>query len=313
MGGLFKSKTTTTKTPYEQNPWEPQQEFLTGGFDRGLSALDKALGVNSGITDFTADMNGQQTTALNTQFDLGMGTAQNIGDRMVNAGGDLASSLGQYAQNAQTMFGTNMGDRAGAIREQGFAMSDNPFIQGQIDAVSRDANQMLDLQSADVNSMASGTGNVNSTRAGVLDALNQQSAADRVADVSSRIRGDAFNMGMGMANDVDARVGAERMAANQAIGDVGRTGFDLMSRGYDTMAGGADDALRAGSAFQAQAQNEITGQQQMSRSEMDLINQYMQIVGGNYGSKGFNTTATKTASPFQQIAGGIAAVAGAVK
>lgn len=313
MGGLFKSKTSTTKTPYEQNPWEPQQDYLKGGFAAGSDALDKALGVNGQITDFTADMNQQQIDALNARYGLGMGTAQDIGGQMVGAGGDLAANLNQYAQNAQTMFGTNMSDRAAAIQSQGFQMAENPYIDGQIAAVARDANQMLDLQSADVNSTATGTGNINSTRAGVLDSLNQQAAADRVGDVSAQLRGNALDRGMALADGVDARVGAERMNANQAIGDVGRTGYDLMTRGYDTMAGGFDGALNAGSAFQAQAQNEITGQQQMSKSEMDLINQYMQIVGGNYGSQGYGTNVTKSASPFQQIVGGVATVAGAMK
>lgn len=310
MGSLFKSKTKVTKAPFESNPWEPQQDYLKKGFETGSSALDNALGQNGQIGNFTAGMNDMQTTAANGLYNTGTGTAQNIGGQMVQAGGDLAGALGQYAQNAQQMFGTSTADRTGMIRDQGMQMADNPFIQGQIDAVARDANQMLSLQSADVNSTASGTGNINSTRAGVLDSLNQNAAADRVASVSSQIRGNAFDQGMGLANDVDGRVAMERMQANQALGDVGRTGYDLMARGWDTQRSGYNDALGAGSVFQQQEQNEINGQRERSRSEMDLIQQYMGIVGGNFGQNGYQSQVTQTPSIFQQLVGGAATVAG---
>lgn len=313
MGSLFKSKTKVTQAPFESNPWEPQQDYLKGGFSKAETALDKALGMNGGITDYTADLNDMQTTAVNGLFNTGTGTAQNIGGQMVAAGGDLAGALGQYAQNAQQMFGTSTADRTGMIRDQGMQMAENPYIQGQIDAVARDANQMLSLQSADVNANASGTGNINSTRAGVLDSLNQNAAADRVAAVSSQLRGDAFSQGMGLANDVDARVASERLAANNALGDVGKTGYDLMTQGWDTQRSGFSDALGAGSVFQQQAQNEINGQREMSQSDLDLIQKYMGIVGGNFGQSGFQSQVTQSPSIFQQLVGGATAAAGLKK
>lgn len=310
MGSLFRPRTRVTQQPFESNPWEPQQQYLTQGFSQAQTALDNALASNGQIGDYTADMNGMQTTAANNLYNFGTGTAQNVGGGMIQDGGNLSGSLGQYANNASNMFGANMGDRAGAIRDQGFQMADNPYIQGQIDAVARDANQMLDLQSADVNSTASGTGNINSTRAGVLDSLNQNAAADRVASVSAQIRGNAFDQGMGLANEVDGRVSGERMYANNALGDVGRTGYDLMASGMNAQEGGLSTALNAGSVFQQQAQNEIQGQRDMTQADMNLINQYMGIVGGNFGSQGFQTNVSQSPSIFQQLVGGATAVAG---
>ena len=313
MGKFFKPSTTTTKQPFETDPWKPQQGSLKAGFQAGEDALNKGLDNNAGITDYTADLNGQQTAAANGMFNTGMGTGQSVGGQMVQTGQDLAGNLNNYASNAQQMFGASTADRTAMVRDQGIAMADNPFIQGQIDAVSRDANQMLDLQSADVNSGASGTGNINSTRAGVLDSLNQQAAADRVATSSAQIRGAAFDNGMGLANDVDSRVSGERMRANDAIGAVGAQGFDLMRGGYDQMSQGYGDALSGGSVFQQQAQNEINGQREMSQADMDLVSKYMQTVGGNYGQSGFTTSTQQAASPFQQVVGGVATIAGLAK
>lgn len=313
MGSLFKSRTQTTQAPFESNPWGPQQQYLTQGFSQAQTALDNSLAQNGQITDYTADLNGMQTASAQGLYGVGSGTAQQVGGQMMGAGGDLSQSLGQYAQNANQMFGTNMADRAGAVRDQGFQMADNPYIQGQIDSVARDANQMLSLQSADVNSTASGTGNINSTRAGVLDSLNQNAAADRVASVSSQLRGDAFDRGMGLANDMDARVASERMYANDALGQAGRSGYDLMQGGLDAQRTGFSDALGAGSVFQQQNQNEIDGQRTRSQAELDLVQRYMGIVGGNFGSQGFQSQVTQSPSIFQQLVGGATAIAGLKK
>src|SRR3546814_1157695 len=78
--------------------------------------------------------------------------------------------------------------------------ADNPHVQGMIDANSRDVVRNLNEETLPgIDRQATATGGINSSRAGVAAGIAQRGAEDRIADISSTIRGDAYNRGLSLA------------------------------------------------------------------------------------------------------------------
>lgn len=299
MGSFFKSKTKTTENPFETNPWEPQQDYLKSGFNQGQQALDKALGTNTSMTP-------EQSQALRAMMAKGNGAVQGVSDAAIQAGQQGVGALGQFQQNAQQNYGMATADATGKIIGNAQQYADNPYMQGQIDAALGDVNKAFQRDQAGINAAASGSGNINSTRAGALEARALDDAMDRGAALSSGMRGDAYNMGLGMSQQENQRQVAQGMQANGQIGQGAGMALDFANTGYQMGQTGFKDAFGAASGFQNEA---IRAQ----GADMDLIQRYMQIVGGSYGNNGYTSQTTQSASPFQQLVGGAATIAGAAK
>jgi len=106
--------------------------------------------------------------------------------------------------------------------------------------------------------------------------------------------------------------GLEALMGNNAQRvQLGGLGQDLINSGFGLTFGGNASALDAATRFQQQQQNEIDGRLNFNRQGLDLVAQYLGAIGGNYGSNGFQSTTSKSASPFQQIVGGASSLIGA--
>ncbi len=310
MGSLFKSKTKTHNTPYEQNPWKPQEDYLKYGFGQAQDALTAAQKGFGQIGDFTADMTQGQMDAISGITQQGMGASQDVASMFGQAGQGLFGNLAAYGKNANDLYAQAGVDPTQSIIENAQAYADNPYVQGQIDSALGDVRKAFDGTVGDINGSATGSGNINSTRAGVLESMALDDAMDRSADISSGIRSAAYENGLNRAMSEHQQSWQNQLAANGLLGSSGMQGVGLMGQGLATGLQGFNDALSAQGMLQSQAQNEITGSIQQAMTPQDLIAQYMQTIGGSYGAHGFGTQVTQSASPFQQIMGGAATIAG---
>lgn len=310
MGKLFKSKTQTTQQPFESNPWKPQQPFLEKGLSAGGAALDKALATNGSISDFTADMTPEQIAALRAGGAFSM-DAGNSGRNLMSLGMGAAGSLSDYTTNSANLVRDAGADRTDTILNNASRFADNPALQGQIDAALGDVRKAFDRNVGDINSGASATGNINSTRAGTLEAYAQDDAMDRAAAISSGMRGDAWNRGVELASGNLSDQFSQALGANSQLGQAAGMGVDTAGAGYNLGAGAFGDAYGMSSEFQKQAQAEIDGLRAKGMSDLDIVNQYMATVGGNFGSQGFQTSVQQKPSVFQQLVGGASSLLGA--
>ena len=313
MGNFFSSKvkTKSTKAPFESSPWAAQQPYLTSGFSGAKTALDDALASNQGITDFTADMTPDQYADLQRMRNAS-DAANGVSSTAINTGLGLLSGFGQAQGNNTALWDQATSDPTDKIISNAGKFADNPYLQGQIDAAISDVNRGLQLEKGNINTAATGTGNVNSTRAGTLDAYATKDAADRAAQIATGMRSDAYKTGLGQAgSDYWSGLGTA-IGVNDSISNLANTGMGLAMDGYGIGMQGASDALAASTMVQQQSQAEIEGKIAQSQRPMDLYQQYLQMIGGNYGSQGFQTQVSQkqTASPFQQVVGGAMALGG---
>ncbi len=362
MGNLFKSKTIKTKNPFETNPWKAQQSYLTKGFSSAGTALDEALAYNqsNSVPDWTANLTNEQQGLLNSTMSAGQGI-QGASGQITNTGANLASGGNQYLANANRLASTAGSFDGGGIagynnsaqalltkagqNQTGNIIADagqyanNPYLQQNIDAALNDVSKTLATDIGGINQAAAGSGNINSTRAGVMEAQARDNAANTAANLSSSMRMNAYNTGLGMAQSENARqisdslsaneavasgigfgLGANQqnfnqsLAANEQLGNAANLGTNMASAGYQLGQAGRAESQSAADRFQAQNQAEITGL--LSRNDynqqntLNLIQQYMAAIGGNYGSSGYTTTTHQNASPLQQIAGMASSAAG---
>ena len=168
------------------------------------------------------------------------------------------------------------------------------------------------MERGDINAAATGTGNINSTRAGALEARALDDAMDRSAQISSGIRANAYESGLDRSMATDAQSTAERLQGASLLGQSGTTGLDTVLRGLDTKTSGLNTALGASGILQGQDQAEIEGQLQKLGLPMDFLSKYMTLVGGNYGSQGYQSSVSQKASPFQTLLGAATSIAGAL-
>lgn len=345
------------------------------------SAYDGAVDNAAGVFDLASRQAGgidAVKRAFGDTYDASAGAL-----RSAHAAQGHQDGINEAARNVANVAGRDMTRQT--IKNAG-RYADNPHLQGQIDATLRDVQRGLGQDLNSINSAAVGTGNMNSTRAGVVEGMARRDAMDRAADISSQMRGAAYDRGLGLAAAQGSEKFQQRLAAQDALGSaqqselasnqgvlraigamgVGAGGLAAANDQYGRAAASLNDAnsgflsalgqrlsgtgsaaginaqygsmanslgaqgqaaLLAGRGQlnemqdraygaaqreQLQRQAEIDGR--LSQSEylrtapLDLIGQYMGVIGGNYG--GITTSRTPGASPLQQIGGTAATFAG---
>ena len=217
--------------------------------------------------DFYAGPNDNQIAANNALYKFGMG---NLG-----LGQNLMNQAGGFANNANSLFGqySGMVNRPDMMSQAtDYAMDNmNPIVQ----AMMRDSTRQLNEQTLPgINKMASGSGNVNSSRAGVADALANRAYDDRMADVRSDVFNSLRNASLNQSNtqfnqSMNALSGAN--AANNTLGNAFTTGTNLATAGGNM-------ALGAGTNQQGYDQAGL----EADRAQFDYLNNYDYNRGKDY-------------------------------
>jgi hypothetical protein len=214
---------------------------------------------------------------------------------MVNTGA-------QYGTNAANLFNQYSQDPTQAIMSNASQFSNNPYIDGMIDASSRDVTRKLyENQLPTLAKAAAGSGNTNSTRAGVENAIAMRGAGDRLADVSNSIRGQFFGKGMDMAQSQYNQNLSNSLNANRQLGDSFSSGFRGLTDTQNMAGGLSQMGVNAGNTLQGQDQRVLDAEMAKFAEQrgvpLDIMKQYMGIVGGNYGQTS-TSTAPKTGGGF---------------
>lgn len=233
------------------------QDMYKGGTDALNSALD--AGYYGGPT--YAGMNDMQTNAMNNMY--GFGT-----DRM-NASNNMMNATGGFCQNYADLYNQAGQDRMATARQ--FALDNS---QPLVDRALRDSTRNLQENTlTSIGMGASGTGNTNSSRAGVAQAIAGRDYMDRAADVTAGINDDLMNRSLTEQNNAFRNM----MAANQGMGGA-----------YSTAFGQGMDAMKmqgaAGDVQQKDQQNQYDAAKGQFEGERDFaMDQYNKYNAGILG------------------------------
>lgn len=230
---------------------------MTGNIDRVEGDFDTMYETGPYTGDMFAPANDRM---MNTNDQM-----YNFGQDQFATGNRLMNENAGFGQNNRDLYGnfTDLANRGTAMFDAN--QSANPMADAAayaqsnmspiVKAMMRDDRRALEEQTLPgINMNASGTGNVNSSRAGMADAIAQRGFDDRRADVSTdvfnslrdaKLAEDArkFNRGLDSISAAGSQFG-NAATANRAIGDVYRTGSDAAATGLNTSFGAGTNNRR---------------------------------------------------------------------
>jgi len=318
--GLFSGSTkTTTNEKFDTGPSSFQRPYLDQSFGAAQDLYNTQKGSAYYKGDTYAGMSDEAKKALSGLRDFASGTGMNTSTTLSNIGTSLAGNAGRasgYIDKYAEMAGQ---DPQQATLAAAGRYADNPFINGQIDANSRDVTRNLreDIL-PNIDRAASAGGNLNSSRAGIASGIAQRGAADRISDISASIRGDAWSQGLDRAQrDRETQMSAMRGAAD-AYTNLGQVGMDAMQRGAETGYGAYDRINASGMLEQGDRQGYLDQDFQKwqgnDQRQWDLLNRYQSIVGGNQwgqsGTSSGTSVSKQTGGLLGQIVGAASTAAG---
>ena len=245
---------------------------------------------------YYAGVNPMQTIANNGMYNFGMantGTGQNLMNQSDSFGSNSVDLYNQFQ---------GMANRPDMMADASQYATDNmnPIVQ----AMMRDDTRRLNEQTLPgINMAASGSGNTNSSRAGVADALANRAYDDRFADVST----DVYN------SLRDARLAQGNTEFNQTTSALSNAGNanNMMANNFNTglnmASGGFNTALGAGNNQNAFDQGQIDA----DRGQFDYTTGYNYNLGKDYLN---SLAANKTEGSYAQnpISPGASALSGAM-
>ena len=192
-----------------------------------MGAGSEMMGQNSG---FGANANNLYSSAVNNsgniqgyagQFNDIYGQQQGVASNQGNIAGQIQGTAGNFNNLANQQSGltdrfTGLADQAQNTDYLGNA---NAYAQANsqplVDAALRDDRRTLQENTlTDIDMSASGSGNMNSSRAGIAEAVANRAFNDRAADVRAQVQSD-------LRQDSLAQQNAQFGQANAALGNAG--------------------------------------------------------------------------------------------
>lgn len=303
MGGLF-GGSTKTKTSETANtgPSQFQQPYLQTAFDGAQSNYTAQTGTPWYTGELYAGLSDQGKADLQTTRDYA--TSQGLGT--ANQLSSLGTSLlGNYDKaNAAIDNYTSLanGDATASNIAAAGQYANNPYLASQIDAANRDVTRELNEQTLPgIDRQASGTGNINSSRAGVAAGIAQRGAEDRMADTAATMRGNAYSQGLSLAQQ-------DRSTQLSALGNIIGDYASMAGQGASALSAGAQvgtNALNTLNSADATEQADRQGQDSAAYQAWDgndtrasdILSRYYSIIGANpWGSSSTSSGTSSTSS-----------------
>lgn len=310
-GSYASAKQASKGSKSTTEPWSGQQPYLLDSFSRAKDAVDGALAQGTYSGQRVADLNPYQTSSANFIADFANRYGAPAAQALVSTGGNFLGYGSQFGSNASDIFTKSSQDPTSAILSAASQYANNPYVDGLIDSTNRDVQRDLnENQLPSLARMASGSGNTNSTRAGVESAILQRGAADRMADTASKIRSQFFGQGLGMAQDQYNQNLQNMLQSNNQLLQAFQQGGNTILQGQQAAGNVFDQSQAAGGLFRGYDQSVLDANQQAFAESrdipLDLIGRYQSIIGGNYG--GTTTSSGPATSPWASaLQGGLGA------
>lgn len=310
------SQTQTSSQQSTTNPWAPQQPYLTQAFNGASGALSQAQGTAKIPTDFTAQYSPDQVSAFQQMLGYGTGNS-NIAGSSANAGGILTGA-GANGANAGLSKLTNYTPSGGT---QSNIDAANQYVAGQnipdqVKAAMLNANQEAqDVTNPGIDQASAANGSINSSRNAIAHGIVDRGLAQQAGALSAQLRGQAYNTGLGLAEQNSEAANNNNLAGILGLVSGGsgavNSGVNANTGSVGQQSGLYNIAQTGISGEQAAKQAPLTNEgQQFTANTNDpfqaLQNFYNIIGANNWGSQsqgsGTQTTVSKP-STLAQIGG----------
>jgi len=248
-----------------------------------------------------------QTYAAPNQFQTGTAnTMGGYGTNMMNSGNAMMGNTSGFGNNANSLYGQYQGMSEAAQQDRlGNAMDYASANSGSlVDAAMRDDRRNLQENTlTGIDMAAMGSGNMNSSRAGIAEAVANRAYDDRRADVSTNIQNSLIDRSLTQ----QARQFADQGSALQGAGQANQSIQSAYGVGMDTLGQGANFGMNAGNSLQGYNQANLNDQRQRFEDQRDFeLNQRKDYQSGILGKapQTSNVTQANMNNPYAAALGG---------
>ncbi len=298
MGANKQAKAQDAATEAQMAGFRQYEPYVDANLSGSSAALDGVLSTGA----YTG-----QTLAGPNQFQTGTATNMgNIGSNLQNSGYAMMGNTSGFGSNANSLFNQYQGmaqaaqaDRLNTAMDYASANA-NPLV----DAAMRDDRRNLQENTlTGIDLAASNSGNMNSSRAGVAEAVANRAFDDRRADVALDVQDRLIDRSLAQQSQQFSDQGNALQGAGMANEGI----QNAYTQGLNTLGQGANFGMNAGNSLQGYNQAALTDAQLAFERQRDFEMQQRQgfqsgILGQAPVSVG-NITANKV-DPYQAALGG---------
>ncbi len=262
--------------------------YLEATYGGGQDALNTALE--------TGTYQGQRYAGLDPYSMDALNYIYGFGSDFRGLPGQMMGDTSGFTQNYNDLYNQAV---SGQTFDDAMAYANNPDIyQPLVDSATRDSRRTLTENTLPgINMTASRTGNVNSSRAGVAEALAQRAFDDRTADTTARIQDNLLTRSLNQSNTDFAN--AYNIANSQS------TAFQNALKNSGIL---AEYMNKAGLGYQQDAQGfinaDMAGFNEARDFPLDQYVRYNQGILNNAQTQSPQNPTGVTASPFAGAIGG---------
>ena len=237
---------------------------------------------------------GQTRAGMDDRTRTGLDAGYGLGQRAAGDATSFMDAAGNFAGNYADLYNRASQDMLGRATDYAQANAE-PLLQSAM----RDSRRQLEEQALPgVSQSAMGTGNTNSSRAGMREAILERGFADRESDMRANIMDRLTDRSMRAQQNQLANM----TAANQNLAGLYDMGFGLGGKGAAAMTG-------AGAAYQADEQGRLDDERRAFEGNRDfglnLAGQYANILRSAYpGGASFGSIAANTTDPYMAALSG---------
>ncbi len=286
LGAKEQSKAQDKANAANMAGFNQYKPYVDAGLSGGQGAFNNSLNAGYYQGPTYAGPNAFQTGTANTMGGYGQ-NVMNTGFGMMNTGAG-------FGQNYQDLYNQTQKDRLGTAI--GYA---NENAGALTDSIMSDARRNTQLAMQGSNMSASGTGNANSSRAGIADAALQGDLARRTAATGAQVRDQMIDRSLNQ----QGQQFTDAMSANEGMQGAFTTGMN-------TVGTGGDFGMNAGTFLQQQEQAKMLDKRARFEGDRDFAyNRYKDYMSGMLnrapasGSYQANTVSPGAAAVFGGMQG----------
>jgi hypothetical protein len=223
------SSNTNQSQSGTSNPSDFQLPYITEG-------LRRALGTYNNAPSFSPlayqTMQPGQIGALNDLSNFAKDALPAARGLIGGGEGALYPSLNNAASAGSRVLGNASGDPTQANIDAAGRYANNPYTQGLITAAQTPIERQLkEVALPGLNASGAATGNLDSSRSAMAEAILRRSAGEDESNVASTILGNQYNNGLSLAENARTANQNALLQAMSGFGNLANTGANLIGAG----------------------------------------------------------------------------------
>jgi hypothetical protein len=236
------------------DPTAWQMPYLAQGLQGASAALSGAPSYSP--LSYTPLISPQFAANAGSLVQAAQGNANRFGD-MVNTGAGLLPAFNRASGAAGSVLSSATTDPTQANIDAAGRYANNPYTEGMIRAAQTPIERQLnEVSIPNLNIGSSGTGNTDSSRSAMMEAILRRSAGIDESNVASNILGSQYDSGLNRAEAARTTNMGAALNAGGLYSNIGNSGSNLITSGNNGQISDLNVPIQVDQMYQQDQQNQ---------------------------------------------------------